>query len=368
VRRYIYSVLALVLLTNVGPRPGYAALPPPNHLDQALAALAAENGSIEFTDWSLLKQYEGVSSLTSAGPEAPRMRFFASLDQDQTAFSAYDIAYAATHAKNWSWDSTDLVWEAAAVGVAAPPTQVLRFRSDFNFAPVVAHFRQRGFTQGSYHGVPVYSHPMGLAADWALTTGFSTYNTAVLASRHLLVLSLSLSAVHATLDVLRGARPSFAGDPAIDAAATGLGTTASSVIFTGTQACRIFSPRLVLGPAATSAAIAALRHKYAVDNVHRYDALAIGYRDQGARPLGYMVLRYANRAVALADLPIRRSIAQSGISPLIDEPYSHLFTLEQAVVAGNAVVLTMQPVSGRPQVFVDMVATGDLAFAWRPCG
>jgi len=221
-----------------------------------------------------------------AGLGQPAWRTSTSLNEarhaDQTAFSAYDLEYAATHAKNWSWDPTDLVWEAATESADAAPIQVLRFRSDFNFAPVVAHFRQRGF-------------------------------------------------------------------------------------FTGAQACRVFNPRLALGPAATSMAIAALRHKYAVDKAHRYDALAVAYRDEGKRPLGLTVLEYATRAVALADLPIRRSIAQSGISPRMDEPYSHMFTLEQAAAVGNAVVLTMHPVSGRPQVFMHMVVVGDLAFAWRPC-
>src|SRR5262249_12774843 len=101
--------------------------------------------------------------------------------------------------------------------------------------------------------------------------------------------------------------------------------------------------------------------------VHQYAALGIGYRDEHKAPVGVLVLHYAHAKDAAADLPIRRSIAQDGVSLVTARPYRDaLFTLQGAAVIGSDLVLRLRPAGGLPRRLFDMVQQRDMSFALCP--
>ena len=355
-------VVAMLVLAGLAPATGRAQSPQPaSDLRQALAMAPVTAGTVFFTDWALLKQYKSAGGLTSKSAVQDRQRFILSLSKDQAEASAYGINYFAGHAAAWAWDSTDLRWEFTVQTASGSPAYVLRFRDDFDFTPVVAHFVKRGFSRNDYHGVPIYSHSLDFTAGWAASTDLAVFNTAVLATKRTLVLSSSAASVRGVLDVIRGAVPALTGDRWTPATISRLGTLASAVILPGSGAC---------SAALSSATLQAYQHsatRTLLAELHPYMELGIGYRDQGGRPVGLLVMHYLNAGEAKADLVPRRSLAQNGISSVTQVPYrDEVFTVASAVVAGSDLVMQLHPVGNEPRRLFEMVEAQDMLFAACP--
>jgi len=137
-----------------------AAPPSARGLSRALALIPTTAREVDVTDWTLLKAYEGAPALTSASPAAARHRFFTALTRDQATPANCSSQEDERNAASWSWDATDLSWEASSVFPDGAPACVLAFRPGFALAPVIAHFVRRGFHESLYHGVPIYTLPL----------------------------------------------------------------------------------------------------------------------------------------------------------------------------------------------------------------
>ena len=331
---------------------------------QALALAPATVTDFAFTDWSALTQYKGAQGLTSKSDKDARQRFLVSLNQDQALASAYGVDYALAQdeASLWSWDSTDLIWESTVS--PGPPVYTLRLRDDFDFTPVAKHFEERGFHKETYREAALYTHRLDLTVDWAPPLGI--FNTAILASAKLLILSSSPDSVRSVLDVFAKVAGSLADDAAFAGVATQLSGAASAELAPGAYICsRIFD---VLGPRVTPEQLAQLRQTVAdAGQVHVYGALGVGYHDEQSRPVGLLVFHYAASGDAQVDLAARRTLASTASSLLTNKPYSdEVFSVEAATASGSDLVLRVRPVQDQPQRLFIMWYSRDLLFAACP--
>src|SRR5262249_25891313 len=207
------------------------------------------------------------------------------------------------------WDSTDLIWESTVSDGA--PVYTLRLRDDFDFTPVTKHFEERGFHQETYRNAALYTHNFHLTVDWAPPLGI--FNTAVLASAKLLILSASASSVRTVLDVYAKAAGSLADDSAFAGVDAQLSAVASAVLAPAADICsHSFDVR---GPHAAPEQAARVRQLVGdAGQVHAYSALGVGYRDEQNRPVGLMMFHYGASGDAQADLAARRTLASTGNS------------------------------------------------------
>ncbi len=135
---------------------------------------------------------------------------------------------------------------------------------------------------------------------------------------------------------------------------------AAAVIMPGAGAC---------APDLSSTKLLAEGYEHSVTGtllkeLHPYVELGIGYRDQGGRPVGLLVMHYLNAREAKADLAPRRSLAQNGFSSMTDRPYRDvLFTVASATVAGSDLMMQLHPVGNQPQHLIQMVYGRDMLFA-----
>ena len=265
------------------------------------------------------------------------------------------------HADAWGWDSTDLVWEITLTH-DAPPAYVLRFRDNFDFAPITRRFDERGFTQSQHNGATIYSHEMDLKADWLRQTEFAILNTAVLADDKTLILSPSIDNVKAILDARRDRGRSLAGDEAFSATADRLGEVAATLLTRSAEACaglaQMPSARL---PDSLKTLLVQL------SPLQAYGVLGIGYRYEDGEPIGLLVLHYASADDAQADLESRKQLVEEGYSLRVGRPYSEaILTLDTASVEGSDIVLRVNPVNDMPRRLIELGFTRDLIFAACP--
>ena len=335
---------------------------PASDLAAALASAPSDASEVWYTHWALLKKYEGVESLTSQSSMDRRREFMLTLSKDQAGASGYAVTRFFRHAEAWGWDSTDLVWEITLTRESQPPAYVLRFRDDFDFAAILTHFDERGFTQSQYNGATIYSHEMDLKADWLRQTEFAILNTAVLAGDKVLALSTSIDSVKAILDARRDRGRSLAGDEAFSAAADRLGEVAAAALSRSAEVCADLA-QSVFAPLPDSL-------KTLLDQLsplQAYRALGIGYRYESEKPLGLLVLHYASAADAQADLEARKRLLEEGYSLRLRRTYSEaLFKLDKASVEGSDIVLRVNPANDMPRRLIEMVFTRDLIFAACP--
>jgi hypothetical protein len=339
------------------------------NLAWALTLTPADAYWFYFTDWVLIKEYEGVTDLSSQSSLDERTEFLTSIFKGQAAASGYGVDHFREHADTWAWDTTDLVWEAT-VFTEGPTIYALKFRDDFDLAPILALFDERGFSQGEYQGVPIYSHEMDFEADWLRATEFAILNTAVLEDEKMLILSPSIEDVRLVLDTYLGEVASLADNEAIQATASHLGEVAAAIIGPGVSTCLSFSanPLLeMLGQQPSEEQLDELREELSGSELHLYTALGVGYRYEDDEPVGLVVMHYTSAGEAQADLEPRRQLAEEGISQTTGQPYSEtVFTLEQASVEGSDLVLRLRPDNDQPSRLFQMVEYRDIAFAACP--
>jgi hypothetical protein len=349
------------------------------NLNRALAMTPADASALYFTDWALIKEYEGFPDLSSQNTMDERMSFMrafiGSVTQEisprQAVASGYGFNRFLNHAETWAWDNTDLVWEATLEIESAPPAYVLQFPADFDFGPLLSLFDERGFSQSAYQGATVYSHEMELAAEWLRSSEFGILNTAVLEEDHRLVLSSSLAGVQAILDAQAGEAPSLADSASAQAVADRLGQVAAAIIDAGPESCLSFSEnplQALAGGEISEEQLAQLRELLEQGPaLHLYTALGVGYRYEGDELVGLIVMHYPNADDAQADLEPRRQIAEEGLSLAARQPYPEvLFTVQEATVEGSDLVWQVSPVDDIPRRLFDMVLRRDMLFAGCP--
>lgn len=330
-----------------------------SRLSAALELVPADGQQIFFTDWSLIKEYEDVTDLTSESDLQHRIDFMRSLTEDQAAFILYEgIQYIQEHANVWSWDSTDIDWEITFTGQDDMVGHVIKLREDFDMAPVVAHFVERGFEEIDYHGIPIYSHELDFTADWFQVRVFDILNTSVLSDQNLLVLSASQDVVQQTLDVHLDSTPSAAEQPGFQQLAQQLEPVATA--FLEEDVCSSFP---MMSPIPSKVQDESNEEEFAME-LQQPQGLAIGYRYEDMQPIGIAVLHYDDASQAEADLEGRRLIATEGISLVAREPYRDiLFTVEDTTVEDQNIVFSLRPFNDQPMRLVNMVLQRDVGFA-----
>jgi len=138
----------------------------PLHEVLALVPALVTSPMISFTDWSLIKAYTGMESVTSGSSEEERLALLQTTLKDQYDPSGYAPTLPSKHAEQWGFDKTDLAWEANVITRELPPTYVLKFRSGFDFEPLIALFQKREFVQEQVHGATLFTHELDLSAEW----------------------------------------------------------------------------------------------------------------------------------------------------------------------------------------------------------
>jgi hypothetical protein len=334
------------------------------HLEAALAYSPVKTESIAFTDWAKLKEIGGVPALTSEDSMDERVDFMRGLGVEQQAVAtAFANRFFFIHAEEWGWDSTDLRWEAMFSVENAPPVYLLRFRDDFDFAPVLERFEERGFTQTTMDEATLYSHAMDLSRQWLRTTEFAILNTAFLKDEKLFVLSSSADGVATVLDGLAD-HASLANLSTVRSVAAALGEVGAAILLPmGCQPLDVASLFIQRTPEEIEEALAELRQSGITG---LYTTFGLGYRTGAIAgeqaPLGVVVLHYLDPEQAVADLAPRRDLAETGSSLINAVPYADLFEVVEARVEGTNQIFSLRARERTPQLFFNMFYKRDLLF------
>jgi hypothetical protein len=297
-----------------------------------------------------------------------RIAFVRRISQDQAAGSAFALAHLREHADAWGFDTTDLEWEANVIGREIPPAYILKLREGFDFAPVAARFIERNFVQTESYGALVFTHAIDLSADWVKTTELSIHTTAYLKEENLLVLSSHRGTVEDFLAARKGALPSLAESPYVQAAVEHLNDPAAAMLLIGAGTCVGFTARPILeliGKLPDEEI--ASRLKAAVEEgptLLPYRVLGTGYRYEEDCPVGTIVFEYDRAQAATADLAGRRALAEGGTSTAYEQPISVVcFTLLASRVEDCAIVFDVSPVNDQPNRLFRMLLYLDAPFA-----
>ena len=371
VRSSVVLLLALATAGSVGASGERAADVSPLLDALQFVPTAPSSATVFFTDWGVLKGYVGFDAAFQDRLADAEKALATSLGHGQAAASAFGATHP-EHAALWGWRSSDLEWEANFTSSKAVPIYVLRFPADFQFGPLVSLFEQRGFTQTESHGLAVYSHPLDFGATWLAKSELAILNTAVIAEHGLLVLSASPDALGEALSAYRAEIPTLSEDAAAQRLASRLGGVASAILVVGQGACSSLSTGPVLeafinasGPQEPYAALNALLAQRT--GLHVFTAFGVAYRYDGEQCVGTFMLGFPDQASADSDLPLRRGLAESGVSVQGGQPYSQVaFTMIAAGVEGADLTLTVWPIDDEPGRLFRLVLARDVLFALCP--
>ncbi|NKQ36851.1 MAG: hypothetical protein HF973_14730 [Chloroflexi bacterium] len=134
-----------------------------------------------FTHWNRLKRFHRVPAMTSVSENREdRTWFMLKVLKGSQAASAMDKAFFRYQAENWGWDSTDLQWEAEGqFDNLIATVYVLRFRADFDFAPLITLLNSLEFQTSQYGGVTIYSVPLTADVLWSDRSNLAQHNKVV---------------------------------------------------------------------------------------------------------------------------------------------------------------------------------------------
>ena len=108
-------------------------------------------------------------------------------------------------------------------------------RDDFDLAPVLARFDERGFGQQILDATTIYTHEIALAEDWFTIGELSIANTAVIAEAKILVLSSSLDGVQTVIERYQEKGSTLGDDQSVLATIAGLGEVAAAIVTPGSD-------------------------------------------------------------------------------------------------------------------------------------
>jgi hypothetical protein len=359
-RRVPLLMLAAAILavapTSVAQSPADSpGSPSSSNVSQLVAFVPPSATSVGFTDWGRIKASVGAQDVTGASPVEDKVTVGMSTAKGEALASGFGIAHLRDHYATWAFDAMDLDWEATIQG-DGPPLFVLRFRDDFDLAPVAALFDQRGFSTTTVPGGTIRSHEMVLHEDWLRKTEFAILNTAFLDDGRTLVLSGDVDQVR---DVVAH-HGTYPDDPALDATAATLDGASAALLLPGLATCQAFTPLpFGIGDGPTTAP-----PSLTVTGLHPYAALGVGYGRPDWSPSGRIAFAYLDAATARADLPERLALATDGVSQLTGQPYRDaLLQVTGSHVDDANLTLDVAPVNDMPRHLFDMVFTRDMAFA-----
>lgn len=334
--------------------------PPPtdDHLTEAMAFAPTNVQMLLFTDWTAIKSSLGMDDVTNGSPMEDRMAVVGSINMTEAAAAGFAVDRFIGHADAWGWDSTDLDWEAEILAEQGR-THVLRFRDGFDLDPVLERFNEREFSTEEVPGGTLRSHELSVEEDWLRATDFAITNSVVLDDGRTLLASIEQGPLLATLEELadQGAKtPELLG--AVDA----LSGASAAIISTGSGTCQGFGRPVSAGSDAGS--VEAIRDELAAAApLSPYGALGVGYSREW-EPIGRITFAYGDAQRAAADLPGRRTLAETGISLRTGQPYSEsLFVVTDAAATDGTMTLEVEPASDMPRRLIEMVFGRDMLFA-----
>lgn len=336
-----------------------------NDINTALSLMPGNASQFAFTHWSRLKRFHRVPTMTSVSENREdRTWFMLKVLKGSQAASAMDKAFFRYQAENWGWDSTDLQWEAEGqFDNIVNTVYLLRFRSDFDFAPLIALLNSLEFQTSQYGGVTIYSVPLTTDVLWSDRSNLAHHNIALLADEGLLVMSPMVSSVQQVLDIRQGVSASLADLPRVQRVAYRMEEMASARIYLGEETCQQFSPyNQERGHDIGSAQIEQWP-------VQPYLLLALGHALGQDTQTDLLMVYYQDYQQAEVDFPLRKELLVKGQSPLLKTPYSQQFVLEDAELEDALLIYTLIPSPtlpsrpGWPQTLVGWAQKTDALFA-----
>lgn len=343
------------------------AIAPENHLHQALSVMPEKANFVEFTDWMRIRKDAGFEDLSSTDDWNTRIEFFLAATGKYAMPSFYGVSRLENHSELWGWDSTDLDWEVRS-SISIHPNYALKFRSDFDFGPFLAHLKEHRFTKTSYQNISIYSRQADTSLDLIKTTELSILNTAVIEEANLLLMSSDRDTVLLLIDAFQNKSDSLADVVPVQAVIQSLGDTPGA--FISSDPCSLLGPSALLEHQSdlfqdTKQIRQQLDSRPLLAN---YEALGIGYSVEGSESLGLIVLQFSDPEKAAKDLQPRQQLAQIGITRGKNpQPYEKvLFSVSNAEVEGNQIIMEVVPVNNHPSRLFQMVWSRDMIFATCP--
>jgi hypothetical protein len=267
-----------------------------------------------------------------------------------------------------------------------PPVYLLRFREDFDFAPVFARLHERGYRVSEQGEATLYSHAMEMSWEWLNTSEFAILNIAYLADEKLFILASSQDTL-TTLIAMLADGMTLTALPGISSVAAAVGDAGAAILSPlGCQPLDVAS--LVRGSSEALEALMEEMDRSGISGI--YTVFGLGYlppqaqaaseeataeedTGEGANlpvdlPLGILVHHYPIAAQAHADLEARRLVAETAFSLATQTPYAGMFEVVDARVVetsggGANLILALHALERAPQLFFRMFYQRDLLFS-----
>ena len=346
--------LMVMLGSSVSAASPVPALPHSN-IAELITFVPPTADSVGFTDWGRIKASQGAQDVTGASPMDDKLRVVLSTGRDEALASGFGLAHLREHFGTWAFDALDLDWEAAIQG-DGPPLFVLRLRDGFDLAPVAALFDSRGFTTAEVPGGTLRTHEMTLGDDWLRASEFGILNTVFLDDGRTLLLSGDQDLVR-EIAANHGAFPAIT---ALDSTASVLDGASAALLLPGVATCLGFAAL----PMDAADLLASPDLSFPTSGLHPYAVLGIGYGRPDWDPVGRIAFGYVDPKDADADLAPRQTLADTGISQRVGQPYADaVFGVVDGRVDGAALILDVAPVEDAPRRLFDMVWVRDMIFA-----
>jgi hypothetical protein len=94
-----------------------------------------------------------------------------------------------------------------------------------------------------------------------------------------------------------------------------------------------------------------------------YGAFGVGYSREW-EPIGRIIFAYGDAERAAADLPGRRTLAETGTSLRTGQRYSEsLFVVTDAIATDGTMIMEVEPASDMLRRLIEMVFARDMLFA-----
>ncbi len=285
-------------------------------LDHALSLVPRNIGSVFFTNWSLIKTQEGFEGLDGRSSEEEKLAFVGSLKAHSPPSwfggpRTMRTVQGRSHADEWGWDTTDLVWELQGLSLDTGDFYILKLSEHFDIEGLADALDEKGFVLREYEGFPVYSFNQSMSA--LRTTGFDIRNTAIVQGDGLLILSTHEENIKKVLDVCSGKAKSLLDSPYIEGMTDPLRGSAGVHIYAGLDICLRFGGNmaaemlhsLIAGKSAAETVREIEEKQKGTPTVYPYTGMGVGYRYEAEKLLCTLVLHYLLPDQAQADSKTR---------------------------------------------------------------
>ncbi|NNJ12579.1 hypothetical protein EKD04_019825 [Chloroflexales bacterium ZM16-3] len=337
-------------------------------LRQILRLTPADATRVAFTDWAVVKAALKETAITGQSDLRERLAFLRTMSFDWDALSLCGATNIRTPEADWGWDTMDALWDATIDLDNQRSVCAIAFPADSDPRLSLQWYADLGFAPSDYRGTTIYSGTAELLPQ-SIVSLHGQQAVALLADRHLLLLSDARENLYRVLDADAGAAETFLDHPAALVAAETLGAAGSAVIVLGAQACQQYSRSFFEDPTRMTRRGAefittAVGPELAA--VHAYEALAFGYRYEAGEPVILYGFAYADPAPAAADVPTREALAAKGVAHLGQRLYSkYIFTPISSKADGATLLVRLRRATERLQV-MDVFAKREMLVAACP--